>query len=54
MALPISQGVASSAHSAASDSRGPIQLMFKEARDTTPKSLADDSWYLIVVRIFRQ
>lgn len=30
------------------DLKEPIQIMFKEARDATPKSLADDSWYLIV------
>lgn len=36
------------------DLKEPIQIMFKEARDATPKSLADDSWYLIVVRIFGQ
>jgi len=53
MALPISRGVASGAHSTP-DLKEPIQLMLKEARDATPKSLADDSWYLIVVRIFRQ
>jgi len=47
MTLSTNQEVASGAPSIF-DSKEPIQLMFKEARDATPKSLADDSWYLIV------
>jgi hypothetical protein len=53
MTPPTSQEVASGAQST-SGSKEPIQIMFKEARNATPKFLADDSWYLIVVRIFRQ
>jgi hypothetical protein len=52
MTLLTSQETVSGAHSTLS-SKPTIQDFFKECREATPKSLADDSWYLIVVSIFK-
>jgi len=47
MTLWTNQEVSSGAQSTSAPKK-PLQVMFKEARDATPKSLANDSWYLIV------